>query len=112
VPGYPYSAVVIEVEGSNGRMLVSNDALELELSADAGGYPGGSTLIREADLPQPARFYVNSEGYYLEDADFLRWATGGPAPPITLEAAMSVQRTMAALYDSAREGGQAVRVRS
>lgn len=112
VPGYPYSAVVIEVEGSNGRMLVSNDALELELSSEGGGYSRGSTLIREADLPQPARFHVNSEGYYLEDADFLRWATGGPAPPITLEAALSVQRTMAALYDSAADGGKPVRVGS
>jgi predicted dehydrogenase len=112
VPGYPYSAVVIEVEGSNGRLLVSNDALELELSSAAGGHPAGATLIREADLPQPARFHVNSEGYYLEDADFLRWATGGPAPPITIEAALGVQRTMAALYDSAREGGRTVRVAS
>ena len=110
VPGYPYSAVVIEVEGENGRLLVSNDALELELTSEAGGYPPGATRLREADLPQPARFHVNSEGYYLEDADFLRWATGGPAPPITLEAALGVQRTMAAIYESARQGGRAVRV--
>ena len=72
----------------------------------------GGELIREADLPQPARFYVNSEGYYLEDADFLRWVTGGPAPSIALEAALSGQRTMAALYDSARDGGKPVQVSS
>jgi predicted dehydrogenase len=112
VPGYPYSAVVIEVEGDNGRMLVSNDALELELSSDAGGYAAGSTMIREGDLPQPARFHVNSEGYYLEDADFLRWATGGPEPPIAVEAALGVQRTMHALYESAREGGRVTPVSS
>jgi predicted dehydrogenase len=112
VPGYPYSAVVIEVEGENGRLLVSNDALELELTRDAAGYSSGTTRIRDGDLPQPARFHVNSEGYYLEDADFLRWTTGGPAPPITVEAALGVQRLMAALYESAREGGRAVRVTS
>ena len=112
VPGYPYSAVVIEVEGDDGRLLVSNDALELELSREAAGYPRGSTLIREADLPQPARFHVNGEGYYLEDADFLRWVTGGPEPPIALAAALGVQRTIAALYDSAEHGGQPVSVRS
>lgn len=110
VPGYPYSATVIEIDGTNGRLLVSNDALELELGAAAGGYPAGPTRLREADLPQPARFYLNGEGYYLEDAAFLQWATGGPAPPITVEAAVNVQRVMTALYASARDGGREVQV--
>jgi len=110
VPGYPYSAVVIEIEGDNGRLLVSNDALELELSSMAGGYPSGPTRLREADLPQPARFHLNGEGYYLEDAAFLEWATGGPAPPITVEAGLQVQRIVTALYASAAGGGRDVAV--
>ena len=112
VPGYPMSAVVIEVEGSNGKLLVSNDALELDLNAAHGGWPAGHTRLSHAELPQPARFDVNGEGYYLEDAAFLRWATGGIAPPTTVDAALRVQRAMDALYRSAEANGAATKVSS
>jgi predicted dehydrogenase len=110
VPGYPYSAVVIEFEGERGKLLVSNHALELDLAEPRDGFPAGVTHVREADLPQPARFDVNGESYYLEDAAFLRWVTGGAAPPTALEAALAVQRTVDAIYRSAGDQGQAVQV--
>ena len=110
VPGFPLSAVVIELDGENGKLLVSNDALELDLREPKDGWPAGHTRVRHAELPQTGRFDVNGDGYYLEDADFLSWATGGPEPPITVEAALRVQRVMAALYRSAGDGGRVVRV--
>jgi NADH dehydrogenase len=110
VPGYPMSAVVIEVEGDNGKMLVSNDGIELDLRSPRGGWPEGYCKVRNADLRQPARYDVNGEGYYLEDAAFLRWATGGLAPPTTVEAALRVQRTMDALYRSAAADGASIKV--
>jgi len=110
VPGYPLSAVVIEVEGDNGKLLVSNDALEIDLLEARGGWAAGYTRVRQAELPQPARFDVNGEGYYMEDAAFLRWATGGLAPPTTVDAALRVQRVMDALYRSADAQGATVRV--
>ena len=110
VPGYPLSAVVIELDGDNGKLLISNDAFELDLRDAHAGWPAGHTRRRHAELPQPARFDVNGDGYYLEDAAFLAWATGGPAPPTTVEAALRVQRVMDALYRSAAAGGAATRV--
>jgi NADH dehydrogenase len=110
VPGYPLSAVVIEMDGENGKLLVSNDAIELDLMAPRAGFPAGHTRLRHAELPQPARFDVNGDGYYLEDAAFLAWATGGPPPPTTVDAALRVQRVMAALYESAAAGGAPVQV--
>ncbi|NOT33354.1 MAG: NAD(P)H-binding protein [Candidatus Eisenbacteria bacterium] len=112
VPGYPLSAVVIEIEGENGKLLVSNDALELDLAQAAGGWPAGYSRLRPADLPQPARYDVNGEGYYLEDAAFLAWATGGVAPPTTVDSALRVQRVMDALYRSADQSGERVKVSS
>ncbi|HET9327550.1 MAG TPA: Gfo/Idh/MocA family oxidoreductase [Candidatus Eisenbacteria bacterium] len=111
VPGYPYSAVVIEFEGRNGKMLVSNDGLELELATPQGDWPAGLTQLREADLPQPARFDVNGESYYLQDAAFLHWATGGVEPPNTVAAALEVQRMIDAIYRSARDHGATVPVK-
>jgi predicted dehydrogenase len=112
VPGYPYSAVVIEIEGRNGKMLISNDGLELDLASAHGDWPSGHSQVREADLPQPARFDVNGESYYLQDSAFLHWATGGAAPPNTIESALGVQRTIDAIYRSARDGGGPVPVSS
>jgi predicted dehydrogenase len=110
VPGYPFSAIVIELEGENGKLLVSNDALELDLATACAPFPAGHTRLRHPELPQVARFDVNGEGYYLEDAAFLGWATGGPPPPTTVERALSVQRVIHALYESARGGGASMRV--
>ena len=110
VSGYPYSAVVIEIEGRNGKMLVSNDGLELELAIPHGDWPAGPSRLREADLPQPARFDVNGESYYLQDAAFLHWATGGAPPPNDVERALTVQRMIDAIYRSAKDQGGPVAV--
>jgi len=110
VPGYPLSAVVIELDGDNGKLLISNDAFELDLVAAHDGWPAGHSRHTHAGLPQPARFDVNGDGYYLEDAAFLAWATGGPPPPTTIDAALRVQRVMDALYRSAAANGDLVRV--
>ena len=111
VPGYPYSAVVIEFEGRNGKMLVSNDGLELDLATPSGEWPAGHSQLREADLPQPARFDVNGDSYYLQDAAFLHWATGGAEPPNTVAAALEVQRMIDAIYRSARDNSVTVPVK-
>ena len=106
VPGHPISTTTLSVEGSNGTLEVDNDGVRLELRAAHGGVPAGVTRIAEADLPQPATFVFNGEAYALEDAHFLCWATGGPAPPITAAAGFDVQRVMTALYASAAAGGE------
>jgi predicted dehydrogenase len=110
VPGYPISVTTIAVEGSDGSLHVDNQSLRLDLRVPRCGLSAGVTRIREADLPQPARFYFNGEAFALEDAHMLRWATGGPPPPITAAAGFEVQRTMAALYASAAAGGEQVPV--
>jgi predicted dehydrogenase len=53
---------------------------------------------------------VNGESYYLEDAAFLHWVTGGAAPPNTAAAGLAVQQVIDAVYRSAREDGIVVKV--
>jgi predicted dehydrogenase len=110
VPGYPLSITTMSVEGSDGTLRIDNDGLLLDLPRPRGGFRAGRTTIHEADLPQPALFVFNGEAYALEDAHFLRWVTGGPAPPITAAAGLEVQRLIEALYSSAAAGGRAVTV--
>jgi predicted dehydrogenase len=112
VPGYPISVTALAIEGTDGTMHVDNDGLRLDLRLPRCGLPAGRTAIAEAALPQPARFVFNGEAYALEDAHFLRWAGGGPAPAITAAAGLDVQRIMHALYASAAAGGGSVAVPS
>lgn len=110
VPGYPRAATVIEVEGENGRLLVSNDALECELREARGGHAAGTSRVRDGDLPQPARVDFEGEDLPLADAAFIQWMSGGPPPPATATVALEVQRVMHALYASARDDARPVRV--
>ncbi len=110
VPDYPISSTVIEAQGEHGTLRVTNDAFELDLGAPRAGFPAGRTVRRAGDLPARAAFELNGEFYDLEDAEFLAWVTGGPPPRITVGLGADVQRTMAALYESAANGGAAVEV--
>lgn len=108
VPGYARPAVVVELEGDNGKLLVSDDAFELDLEQDRGGYAKGHTTRRAADLAQAARFDLDGEALYLQDAAFLAWVAGGPAPPSEATAALRVQRLVHTLYRSASQNGAAI----
>jgi predicted dehydrogenase len=112
VPGHPISVTALSIEGTGGTMRVDNDGLALDLRLPLCGLPAGRTRISEADLPQAASFVFNGEAYSLEDAHFLRWVAGGPAPAITATAGLEVQRVMHALYASAAAGGETVPVPS
>ena len=108
VPGYPLSDVTLEIEGGNGRLCAGNDGFELELREARGGWAAGRTRVRQSELAQPAQFDLNGEAYWLEDAHFLGWVTGGEAPPLGAAAGLEVQRMMAALYASDAAGGARV----
>jgi len=110
MPGYPEPATVIELEGDNGKMLVSDDGIEADLAIARGGLGAGQTRLRSAELPQIAAFDWGGEATYLMDASFLAWATGGPKVPNQGEFALQVHRVMDALYRSARAGGELQRI--
>lgn len=110
VPGYPRASTVIEAEGENGKLLVSEEALELELRRPVGNYPAGLTHLRDSELPRPARLDLAGEALWLQDAAFLDWVAGGPAPPNDAQAALATQRVMDALYRSSAADGAPLEV--
>ena len=111
VPGYPEPATVIELEGDNGTMLVSDDGIEADLKESRAGFGAGHTRIRSAELPQPAAFDWDGDAMYLMDASFLAWITGGPAVPNQGAFALEVRRVMDAIYTSAGADGRPQAVR-
>lgn len=105
VQGYPMSETVLELQGDNGSLRVTNESLELDLREPRAGWPAGRTHVAHPELPQPARFDLNGEAYTLEDAAFAAWVAGGEPPPGSTELALDVQRMMSALYASCAADG-------
>lgn len=105
VTGYPMSETVMEVQGDNGTLRVTNESLELDLREARAGWPAGRTHVAHPELPQPSRFDFNGEAYVLEDAAFAAWVAGGEPPPGSAELGLDVQRMMAALYASCEKDG-------
>ena len=110
VPGYSRASTVIELDGPDGKLLASDEALELDLSTAGAGFPAGYTRLRDADFAAPARFDFGGETLWSHDAAFLDWVAGGPVPPNEAFAALDAHRVMDALYRSAAAGGVAVKV--
>lgn len=112
VPGYPRPATVIELEAEDGRLLASDDALELELNASRPEDARRNVRMGHADLPQLARFDLEGEANYLMDASFLAWVSGGSAPVHRAAATLDSMRVTDAIYRSAQDGGNTVAVGS
>ncbi len=110
VPGYAHASTVIELEGREGKLLASDEALELELERPAAGFAAGHSRILEAEFDSPARFDFGGEALWLHDAACLAWVAGGPPPAGEGAAALRAQRVMDALYRSAAAGGRSVPV--
>lgn len=81
VQDHPMSATTLEVDGDNGKLVVTNESIELDLKEARGGWPAGRTRLLHPELPQPSRFDLNGEAYVLEDAAFAAWVAGGDEPP-------------------------------
>jgi predicted dehydrogenase len=110
VPGYSHASTVIELSGPAGKLLASDEALELDLGSPAAGLPAGYTRLHAAGFPAPARFDFGGEALWSHDAAFLDWLAGGPPPPNEARAALDTHRVMDALYRSTENGGRTVEV--
>lgn len=65
VPGYPRPAIVVEAEGRRGRLLASDDAIELELREPAAGLAAGEHRLFAGDAGPQAPFEVGEPSAVL-----------------------------------------------
>ncbi len=105
VPGYPRTALVVEVLGERGALLVSDDALEADLAEPCDIFPAGHTRRVFAEEPDPVAFEAGEAGPAF--AAFAR-ALAGSALPDTLDArgALRTVSVVDALRTSATRGGE------
>ena len=94
----PQFEVKIDVEGSRGRLRVSDTLLELDADGEAESW-------HISELPDPAGFYLGGDGYALEDEQFVAAAAGAEAATVGWDEALQVQRVVTAIYRAAEAGG-------
>jgi len=91
VPGYPRPAIVVEAEGRRGRLLASDDAIELELLEAAAGLQPGSHQVTAGDAGPQAPFEVGEPSMVL--AAFVRALQGDAATLLLLDARRALRVT-------------------
>lgn len=107
MPGHEFQTHDILIEGSNGFLELSNEALRLWLIKPAASRPAGWTETRR-DLAEPRAAFSMSPDYcgdefYLENLDFIEALARRRAPLVTWEDGLRVQELLEALYRSMRE---------
>ena len=107
VPGYPRASLVIEVVGERGALLVSDDALETDLSAACEGLPAGHSRRVLADELDPVAFESGEATRSL--AAFVSTLQAGPMlDALDPRRALRVARSVDAMRRSAADGGRPV----
>jgi predicted dehydrogenase len=105
VPGYPQAALVVEVIGDRGALLVSDDALEADLAAPCDLLPAGHTRRVLAEEPDLVEFEAGDPGRAL--AAFARLRAGGGVPDaLHPDPALRAGLTLDALRSSAAAKGE------
>jgi predicted dehydrogenase len=101
VPGYRLPYTEINIEGENGTMSLTSDAIKLYLYKAHRGLPKEWTTIHKIDLGSTARFEIGAEGLYEEGEEFVDRCFDRKAPAVTWADAFAVQRIIEAVYRSA-----------
>jgi predicted dehydrogenase len=109
VPGYPQAALVVEVLGERGALLVSDDAIEADLPEPCDVFPAGHTRRVFADEPDPVEFETGEPGRAL--ATFARMRAGAGIPDaLHPDPALRAGRVLDALRASIADKGARVEV--
>jgi len=98
VPDYPTAAMVIEASGPEGRVIVSDDALEMDMASLQG-------RVVAAGEPSAARF---DSGHAAVVAGYLKLLGGdtSSAAALSVPRAAAVARTLEAVRRSIEAGGR------
>ena len=95
VPLYDTMWIEIAAFGSEGKLKVNNQDIEIQLKQES------ATRTHISELPDEARFYLGGEGYYAQDDGFLSCLGTDREPDVTWREGYHVQRVLDAIYRSA-----------
>jgi predicted dehydrogenase len=107
VPGHSVEHTHILMIGDRGTLEVTDDRARLFLTESDGQYAQGWTAFHRAEFdraPVDLSAEYGGEGYFNEDADFIRCCASGGTPRVSWREGLAVQRIIDAIYRSAAAG--------
>lgn len=114
VPGYESQSHDVEIIGTGGTLLVTNDLLRLWAPQAGQTQKARTEIIRREELTPRAPFTLSPEycgdEFYLEDADFIGALREKRAPRVGIDQAYAIQETLHAIYVSMQNKGEYVTV--
>ena len=102
--------VTININAENGNLSVSDDEVRVFLDKAAGDYPAGWTQFRIPELFKGVEIDLGGPQYTKQDVDFLNAVREGRTVGTDIKNAQSIQKLVDAIYDSAEQNGQPVRM--
>lgn len=100
--------ISIHAQGDNGTLDVSDDEVRLFLDESQSNLKSGWTKWRVPDLYEPVQIDIGGAQYTRQMSEFLLAVQNKTPCPSDVESALSTQRVIDAIYDSARSGGAGI----
>lgn len=107
VPGHAVEHTSMLMIGERGTLEISDDRARLFLAQADARFPQGWTAFHRSEFdraPVDLSAEYGGEGYFNEDAEFIRCCATGGTPRVSWRDGFAVQRIIDAVYRSAEAG--------
>jgi predicted dehydrogenase len=105
IEGYRLPEIGIEVNGSNGRLKVTDDYLEIEVSSDKSGTKAGRYYSQKPEFNTSVDFLIGDPEYAFEDKYFVNCVSKGKSPIPDFRSGLIVNEVIDRVRSSAKIGG-------
>ena len=92
--GYRLPEMGIEVHGSNGRLIVTDDCVKLRLLSKVSDFEAGEYLFMKPELDTGVKFQLGDPEYCMEDEYFMDCLRGNGSPEPDFESGLKVNRVI------------------
>jgi len=102
-PGYRLQEINLTIEGTHGKMEVSNDMIKLYLKKSSPSFKKGWTTLHKIDIRDSAKFFLGSEEFNIEDNHFIDCCLNKKTPLVSGKDGYEVQRIIQGIYRSGEQ---------
>lgn len=95
----------IEIHGTRGRLVVTEDNIRVFRDEAAGGLSKGWTLISKPEVFRHAEIDIAGPHYTLEDVEFLHGIAAGKPTESDAVSSFEVHKVISAFYESCEDHG-------
>jgi len=102
IKGYRISEINIEINGSNGKIIVNQDYIDMQLKESRPEFPNQNSRIYKQSLGKGVSFDVGGPEYTIQDQKMIECIKEKKLPLVNVFEASKAQSIIHAAYDSAK----------